>query len=357
MKDKRELLSALFEGQRALLAEDVAPFALLALAAVEREYPNHLSLYARDDEDLAPPRELTPVFFGAFDWHSSVHGHWTLARCARAFPEAPWAARCRERLDEAIREKHVAAEREFLVPRPTFERPYGLAWLLCLHRELVEWGAEDGDARRWAHTLEPVAHVARRHFTTWLPRLRYPVRTGVHSQTAFALGLALDWARENDAWFEELIRERAVALHGEDRDYPLHLEPSGEDFLSPSLGAADLMRRVLSPTDFRAWLQRALPGLASATEWLAPVEVTDRSDGRLCHLDGLHLSRAFMLRGVASALDSAEARSTLEAAAIEQAAAGLAAFATSGYEGTHWLGSFAVYLLSDAPAPVGARRT
>lgn len=356
MNGGREPLSALFGGRRELVATDLEPFAFLALAAVEREYPNHLSLYARDDEDLAPPRELTPIFFGAFDWHSSVHGHWTLARCARAFPEASWAACCRARLDKAIREERVSAEREFLVPRPTFERPYGLAWLLCLHRELASWGAEDGDARRWARTLEPLAHVARRHFTTWLPRLRYPVRTGVHNQTAFALGLAFDWARENDAGFEELIRERAVALHGKDRDYPLHLEPSGEDFLSPSLGAADLMRRVLSREAFGEWMQRALPSISIATEWLSPVEVTDRTDGRLCHLDGLHLSRAFMLRHVAAGLDSTEQRAALEAAAVEQGAAGLAAIETSGYEGTHWLGSFAVYLLTGAPGPGGGSR-
>ncbi len=346
-----EAVSSLLLGQRELTAGDVEPFVDLALAAVELEYPYNLSLYANTAADVAPPRKVTPIFYGAFDWHSSVHGHWTLARCARLFPEAHWAERCRAWLDEAIRPGSVEVERSFLEARPTFERPYGLAWLLCLHRELVSWASGgDRDARRWARTLEPLAAVAREHFAAWLPRLRYPVRTGVHSQSAFGLGLAHDWAAENDSGFEEQIRARAVDLYGDDRDYPLHLEPSGEDFLSPSLGVADLMRRVLPRSEFQAWWERVLPDAESAAEWLGPVEVTDRSDGRICHLDGLHLSRAFMLRSIAAALDpvGTDRRQALEDAALAQASAGLSAIEASSYEGTHWLGSFAVYLLTDA---------
>lgn len=345
-------MSSLLLGHRELAAGDVEPFVDLALAAVGLEYPYNLSLYASSEADVAPPRKVTPIFYGAFDWHSSVHGHWTLARCARLFPEAPWAEGCRAWLDEAFRPGNVEVERSFLEPRPTFERPYGLAWLLCLHRELASWAAADGDrnVERWARTLEPLAAVAREHFAAWLPRLRYPVRTGVHNQSAFGLGLAYDWATDNDPELEEQIRARAVDLYGGDRDYPLHLEPSGEDFLSPSLGAADLMRRVLPRAEFQAWWERVLPDAEGAAEWLGPVEVTDRSDGRICHLDGLHLSRAFMLRSIAAALDPTriDRRKALEEAALAQASAGLSAIEASSYEGTHWLGSFAVYLLTES---------
>jgi hypothetical protein len=345
-----ERVSSLLQGSRRLTADDVEHFVSLALTAIGQEYPTHLSLYARCDEDVAPAWQLTPIFFGAFDWHSSVHGHWTLARCARTFPEADWAERCKARLDQSIREDLVEEEREYLDPHPTFERPYGLAWLLCLHGELTSWAANDGDvdAERWARTLAPLARIARKHFATWLPRLRYPVRSGVHSQTAFALGLAFDWARENDSEFETLIRARAVDLYGDDRDYPLHLEPCGEDFLSASLGAADLMRRVLPRAEFQVWWERTMHSVENSADWLAPIEGIERGDGRLCHLDGLHLSRAFMLKSVAAALDPAlgDLRKKLEDAARLQSLAGLSAIEASSYEGTHWLGSFAVYLLT-----------
>jgi hypothetical protein len=325
----------------------LAPLAALALDCVEREYPNHVSLWLRDAADLALPRELFPAFHGCLDWHSAVHGHWLLARCLRSVPQAVYAARARDLLDRHLHADLLGRELRFLLPRPTFERPYGLAWLLRLHQDLAEWG--DPDALRWRAALDPLAELAARRLREWLPRLTHPVRSGVHSQTAFAMGLALDWARAlGSRETETVLCDRARDFHGADRAHALHLEPSGEDFLSPALGAADLMRRVLTASELAEWLTRALPDLVAPCEALRPVEPADRSDGRLAHLDGLNLSRAWMLLAIARRLPADEVRRPfLEALGAEHARAGLAAVCDGEYMGTHWLGSFALYLRSE----------
>jgi hypothetical protein len=327
--------------------------AALALGAIHREYPNHLLLLATSDADVRPPRELTPAFYGCFDWHSAVHGHWTLARLARLHPDAPFAADARAALARNLTAAALAAEHAFVArpERAGFERPYGLAWLLQLDAELRGWAAEgDGDAARWSGWLAPLSRLARERLAAWLPRLQWPIRSGEHSQSAFALGLVLDWARHaGDTVFADLVVARARAFHLDDRDAPVAYEPSGHDFLSPALAEADLMRRVLAPEPFASWLSHFLPDLAGpvATRWLTPVGVSDPADGKLAHLDGLNLSRAWMLEGVVAALPARHAaRAPLERAAAAHREAGLASLLGDHYAGTHWLGSFAAYLVT-----------
>jgi hypothetical protein len=334
------------EAQRPL----VERFAGFALAAVRREYPNHVSLYLSADADLAPPRELTPAFYGAFDWHSAVHGHWTLARAARLLEEGPAAVAARRVLAESLTDERLGAELRFLSApgRAGFERPYGLAWLLQLALELREW--EDPDAARWAAAVAPLASHAANVLRRWLPTLPWPVRGGEHTQTAFALGLARDWARgTGDPAMVELIDARARDFFEDDHDAPIAYEPGGHDFLSPVLGEADLMRRVFTPQRFASWLSAFLPSLATpvARRWLAPVVSPDPTDGKLSHLDGLNLSRAWMLEGIAAALPEGDPRILpLREAAGRHRVRGLAALDEAHYAGAHWLGSFAMYLVT-----------
>ncbi len=328
----------------------VARFARLALDCVHREYPNKIAHVLNSDDDVRPPRDLTPVFHGCFDWHSAVHGHWLLARLCRMYPDAPFAPEARAALAASFTPEKVVAELAYLrAPgRSTFERPYGLAWFLQLAAELHEW--DDADARTWAQTLAPLEREAADRLKSWLPKLSHPVRTGEHSQTAFALGLILDWARTTgEAEMAALVAERARQYYFWDRSANLAFEPDGQAFLSPILAEADLMRRILAPGEFAAWLSGFLPTLTGGNQpdWLVPAVVTDRSDGHLVHLDGLNLSRAWMLEGLSAGLPPGDARlPVLRAAAQAHRAAGLAAIADQQYEGGHWLGSFAVYLVT-----------
>ncbi len=322
----------------------------MALAAIAREYPYHLTVLLGADHDLGLPRTLTPAFRGAFDWHSSVHGHWTLVRALRLAPNAPWAPRARAALDTSLTGPRLEAEAAFLrAPgREGWERPYGLAWLLQLAAELRGWDAPM--ARQWGADLAPLEELAAARLLAWLGKLPWPVRSGEHSQSAFALGLLHDWAREaGRADASARIAERAVALYGGDRDAPVRYEPSGHDFLSPVLGEADLLRRCMPAGVFAPWLERFLPPADSPelARWLAPVASPDPADGKLAHLDGLNLSRAWMLEGVASALPAGHALGpVLARAAAAHREAGLTGLQGGHYMGTHWLGSFAMYLLT-----------
>ena len=327
-------------------------FARLALDCVQQEYPNKISHVLNDDGDVRPPRELTPAFYGCFDWHSSVHGHWLLARLARLYPHADYAEPARTALARSLTVGNIGAEvRYFQAPgRAGFERPYGAAWLLQLAAELREW--DDPDARRWHAALAPLETVAAMQITEWLPKLTHPIRVGEHSQTAFAFGLILDWAAvAGDTEMVELLQGRIADYYGDDRACPLHYEPSGHDFLSPCLAEADLVRRVVAPDVFADRLRDLLPGISEdgdPTGWLEPAVVTDASDGKLAHLDGLNLSRGWMLEGIAQALPDSDARRpALLAAARVHREAGLAAVTGEHYEGAHWLGTFATYLVTE----------
>jgi len=323
-------------------------FARLALDCVHREYPNKIAHVMQADEDAAPPRKLTPAFCGCFDWHSAVHGHWLLARLARTYPEAPFAGAAVDALERSLTAANIAAEVAYLdgEGRATFERPYGLAWLLQLAAELREW--EGPRPRAWSETLRPLEERAAERLREWLPKLSHPIREGEHNQTAFAFGLALDWAGiAGDDGMRELLEERIRTLYLPDRNCPLEYEPSGQDFLSPCLAEADLVRRVLAPPAFAAWLGAFLPGipLDGSPGWIEPAVVTDRADGKLAHLDGLNLSRAWMLEGILAGLPADDPRRRSVAAAAEShREAGLGAVTGEHYEGGHWLGSFAVYL-------------
>lgn len=339
-------------GPSALDAAAAGRFAELALGCVHREYPNKISHVLHDDADARPPRALTPAFYGCFDWHSSVHGHWLLARLARLFPDAPFAARARAALARSLTAENVAGEVAYLrgEGRASFERPYGLAWLLALAGELRRF--EDDEGRSWAEALWPLETEVAARLRSWLPKLHYPIRIGEHAQTAFAFGLVHDWARlSGDAETRGLLESRARAYYEADRSCPLSYEPSGEDFLSPCLAEADLMRRLLPQAAYARWLSRFLPGIPASggAGWLPIGVVTDRSDPKLAHLDGLNLSRAWMLEGIASALPPRDPRlPALRAAARAHADAALPAVTGEHYEGGHWLGTFAVYLTTRA---------
>ncbi|MCX7052592.1 MAG: DUF2891 domain-containing protein [Proteobacteria bacterium] len=327
-------------------------FANLALHCAHMEYPNKISHTLGSDADVRPPRELAPAFFGCYDWHSSVHAHWLLVRLARQFPQAPFAAEARAALAQSLTPAHIAGEvAYFQTPgRASYERPYGLAWLLLLAAELRAW--DDPQAHAWSQTLSPLEAEVVQRLGNWLPKLRYPIRVGEHSQTAFAFGLVHDWARvTHDAAMQSLIESKARAFYAGDRNCPLAYEPSGEDFLSPCLAEADLMRRILPPREYGAWLRHFLPVIPTSAKrtWLAPGEVTDRSDPKLAHIDGLNLSRSWMLLGIASGLPQGDRRiGALNAAAEAHAAAALPAVTGEHYEGGHWLGTFAVYLTTRA---------
>jgi hypothetical protein len=323
-------------------------FAKLALACVEKEYPNKISHVLNSDADVAPPRKLTPAFHGCYDWHSSVHGHWLLVRLLRTFPNASFAGPAREALRKSLTAENLKQEAAYLRAegRASFERPYGLAWLLQLCAELREW--DDNQAREMSANLRPLEDAAVERLKIWLPKLSHPVRIGEHDQTAFGLGLTLDYARstKNDS-FARVVEDSARKFFLTDKDCPLNYEPSGEDFLSPCLGEADVMRRVLSQTEFVKWLNDFMPQIPTTGngDWLKPVVSPDPSDPKLAHLDGLNLSRAWMLEGILSALPRDDPRrAALKAAADAHRRAGLDAVTGAHYEGGHWLGSFAVYL-------------
>ena len=334
-------------------------FAALALACVHKEYPNKLAHSLNSDADVGPPHKLTPAFYGCYDWHSSVHGHWLLARLTRTYPDAPFTPQSRAALQQSLTEANITQEVAYLQAegRASFERPYGLAWLLQLGAELREWAAEEKTpyARELSAHLSPLEQAAAGRLKTWLPKLSYPVRSGEHSQTAFSLGLMIDYARNaGDRDFVDLLTMKARAFYLKDKDCPMAYEPSGEDFLSPCLAEADVMRRVLTPTEFAAWLRRFLPQLSGngSGDWLHPEKSPDQSDPKLAHIDGLNLSRAWMLEGIASGLPQNDARlGALRASAAAHRAAGIAAVTGEHYEGGHWLGSFAVYLMSRRGIP------
>jgi len=334
-------------------------FAKLALACVEKEYPNKISHVLNSDTDVAPPRKLTPAFYGCYDWHSSVHGHWLLVRLLRTFPDGSFAGAAREALRKSLTAENLKQEAAYLrgEGRTSFERPYGLAWLLQLCAELRDW--DDDQAREMAANLRPLEEAAVERLENWLPKLSHPVRIGEHDQTAFGLGLMLDYARSTKSdSFARLVVDSAKKFFLSDQDCPLNYEPSGEDFLSPCLAEADVMRRLLSQEEFTKWLNKFMPQIPTIrnADWLPVTVSPDRSDPKLAHLDGLNLSRAWMLEGIISALPPDNPRRPALAAAAEaHRRAGLAAVTGEHYEGGHWLGSFAVYLTTQRGIQGGSR--
>ncbi len=336
-----------------LNAAEASHFAELALRCIRKEYPNKPDHVMNNASEIRGPRELHPAFYGCFDWHSSVHGHWMLVRLLRRFPDLPEAERIRRALNENLSEENLRAETAYLGQenRQSFERTYGWAWLLKLSEELYLW--KDPDAQRWHRNLQPLAEAIASKYVDFLPKQTYPIRTGVHPNTAFGLAFAMDYAHAlGNGKLESLIAERSRTYFSADADYPASWEPGGEDFFSPCLMEADLMRRVMRPKEFAEWFHRFLPDVRSGrpASLLNPAVVTDRSDPKLVHLDGLNLSRAWCMRNVAGALTREDpARRILLDSADRHARAALGHVASGDYMGEHWLASFAVYLLTENP--------
>jgi len=324
-------------------------FAKLALACIDRPYPNKPEHTMDTAADVRSPEDFHPAFFGCFDWHSSVHGHWMLVRLLRVQPDLAPAGEIRARLEAHFSPDAVAAETGYMdrVSARSFERPYGWAWTLRLANELEGW--EDAQGKRWRDHIRPLENKVVERLADYLKKLTNPIRTGVHPNTAFALAEALDYARSvGRKDLDAAVIARSRDYFGKDRSCPFAYEPSGEDFFSPCLEEADLMRRVLPGPEFSRWLTQFWPDLsASATNVLSPAVVTDPTDPKLVHLDGLNLTRAWTLRGIANTLARGDSRrAALEAMASVHEKAGLARVSSGNYEGEHWLASFAVYLLT-----------
>lgn len=329
----------------------VAAFSSLALDCITTEYPNKPGLVMVGDESALTPRQLHPVFYGCFDWHSSAHGHWLLVRLLKLYPDHPEAGRVREALRAQFAAAALLTEAEYF-DQPhnrSFERMYGWAWLLRLVMELRSF--DDPDALAWARRLAPLEQRIVSLTLDYLPRLDWPIRTGVHPNTAFALGQALDYARAaGHAELEQLVVGKSLSYYGEDRQYPVEYEPSGEDFFSAALAEADLMRRVLPRGEYSKWLEDFFPGLRQGDlgRLLEPATVSDVTDGKIVHLAGLNLHRAWTMRSVARALPEGDPRAdVLLESAAEHLAAGLDYVFSGHYEGEHWLATFAVYGLTE----------
>jgi hypothetical protein len=322
-------------------------FAQLALSHITREYPNVLYHVLNGPEDVRSPRELHPIFFGSMDWHSSVHGYWLLATILRLYPENPESTAIRELFDAQLTPAKVRAELEYLdAPlRTIFERPYGWAWLLMLSAELSRHATDDG--RRWSKTLAPLSDAFVTRFTAFLPKATYPIRVGTHYNSAFALTLALEYAEvAADDAFRHLLVNKALAWYGNDRNCQAW-EPGGDDFLSSALMEAECMRRARAMNQFEAWMDAFLPGIANRepATLFEPAMVSDRSDGKIAHLDGLNLSRAWCWRSLATAWPDEDPR---HAIALDAANVHLAAsmpHVAGDYMGEHWLATFALLAL------------
>jgi len=333
-----------------LNAESASHFVRLALKCVKKEYPNKPEHVMNDASEVLNPAAFHPAFYGCYDWHSSVHGHWMLVRILKTFPDLPEAAEIRSVLNENLTAGNIEAEVKYLNQpgRKSFERTYGWAWLLKLVEELAGWQDEDG--RLWRENVEPLADEVVKLYIDFLPKQTYPIRRGVHPNTAFGMAFALDYARQaGKAEFEKLLVERSLSYFSQDAGCPAAWEPDGDDFFSPCLMEAELMRRVLSPAQFPEWFHRFIPGLAQGepVSLLKPADVSDRSDPRIVHLDGLNLSRAWCMLGIARALpENDPLQPILAGAVVRHAEATLPHIASGSYEGEHWLASFAVYLLS-----------
>jgi len=331
----------------------VEQFARLALGAVVHAYPNKPAHVITSDDDLLTPAQRHPVFWGSFDWHSAVHSHWLLVRLLKLYPDNAVAGDVRDYLNSAFTKEKLQGEADYFHLDGTtgFERMYGWAWLLQLARELDSF-TEDSDAASWREHIRPLEEIIVERTLNYLPRLKHPIRTGVHPDTSFALSFAIDYARQTDnTELAAMVLGRARTFYIDDKNYPAAYEPSGEDFFSSALNEADLMRRVLNNDEYADWLNDFLPNISTigAINLLTPVAVSDVTDGRLVHLAGLNLSRAWTLSGIASALgDQPKAQNVLRSASEKHLQAGLDYVFSGNFMGEHWLASFAIYHMTGA---------
>ncbi|MCB0658460.1 MAG: DUF2891 domain-containing protein [Saprospiraceae bacterium] len=314
----------------------------LPLKCISQEYPNKPGNTMGDSSYVLGPRAQHPAFYGCFDWHSAVHGHWSLVRLLKKYPDLADAQQIRYKLDQNLSERNIDAEVRFFEDKhnSSYERTYGWAWLLKLAEELETW--DDPQAKRWLNHLQPLTQLIVQKYKSFLPKLLYPVRTGEHPNTAFGLSLALDYAlTAGDTSLQHAIIDRATYFYGQDQNCPINWEPGGFDFLSPCLEEAALMADVLPADRFQSWFTAFLPDLSS----LEPAQVSDRSDGKLVHLDGLNLSRAWCLYILSRKLPGQA--EYLRSLADKHLATSLANITDGDYAGEHWLGTFALYALSE----------
>ncbi|MBL0055680.1 MAG: DUF2891 domain-containing protein [Chitinophagaceae bacterium] len=331
------------KGQLALTIAGASHFARLPLRCIEKELPYKTGITFSDSSLITAPRNYHPVFYGCFDWHSSVHGHWMLARLMRSFPGLPETKQIREIFDRHFTEANIKKEIQLFRTKDnkSFERTYGWAWLLQLQDELLGWN--DEGAKRWSQAIQPLADELSKLTVDYLNKIVYPIRVGEHSNLAFGLSLMFDYAEHRkDDKLSAAIRVAAGRFYGKDKNCPFGWEPGGSDFLSPCLEEADLMRKVLPPAQFMGWLKKFMPQLFDPTLKIEPGKVKDRTDGKLVHLDGLNLSRAWCLKGIAAVTGNKH----LLQLANEHLEAALPQVASGDYAGEHWLASFAVYALT-----------
>lgn len=313
--------------------------ASLPLSCIQQEYPNKMGAIYEKASDIGAPKDQHPAFYGCFDWHSAVHGHWVLVRLLKAFPDLDNQEQIRKQLNENLTAANIQAEVAYFDLNSyteSYERTYGWAWLLQLANELKSW--DDAEAKEWYQNIKPLADLVIEKYKEYLPKLNYPIRVGEHTNTAFGLTFAWDYAQAvGDKELVKLIEKRAKDFYLTDANCPISWEPSGYDFLSPCLEEADLMRRILPETEFKTWFKAFLPVIE-----LVPATVSDRTDGKLVHLDGLNFSRAWCLYGIANQYPEYE---NLLEIADEHLDFSLGNIVDGDYAGQHWLGSFALYAL------------
>ena len=324
-------------------------WAQLVLKGINTEFPTKLSLVYSDANQIARPRHHFPAFYGCFDWHSSVHGHWVLVRLLKSYPDLEIAPRIRKELGVHLLADNLRKEADFFArdEQKTFERMYGWAWLLRLATELDAWN--DPQGKQWRENIRPLESVLTDRISDYLPRLTYPIRIGQHTDTSFALGQILDYAEAvGDEDLETLVRQRALDFYADDRSFPVEYEPSGHDFFSSCWNEADLMRRVMSQPDFVRWFAIFLPAISKQISdgTIEPVVVSDVTDPKIVHLAGLNLNRAWCLKAVAAALPKEhDIRSKLDRSAKLHLAEGLRYINSGHYEGDHWLATFGLYAI------------
>jgi hypothetical protein len=334
----------------AMTEEKAMVFVRLAIKGISKEFPNKPADVLNGDDDVMGPRQVHPAFYGCYDWHSAVHGHWMLVRILKRFPDLPLQAEIRSALAANLTKKNLEIEALYF-SRPnakSYERPYGWSWLLKLAEELHTWN--DSQGNEWSANLKPLTDAIVKQYLDYFPKQTYPIRSGVHSSTAFGLSFALDYARTvGNSELEDLIIERSRYYFAKDENIPASWEPDGADFFSPSLIEADLMRRVMTQDEFRSWLSKYLPHIdqGDPPNLLQPATVSDRTDPQLVHLDGLNISRAWCMRNIAAIYpESSSIHKTLITAARCHAQAAIPYISSGDYAGEHWLASFATYLLT-----------
>src|SRR5450830_997431 len=327
--------------------ELAAAYTEMPLTYLRQEYPNHIMHVLNNADDVLSPRALHPVFYGCYDWHSAVHGYWLLLRCARLYPTLPTQDKITAIFEEHFTAAFMAQETAYFQVggRASFERPYGFGWILGLAQELA--ASPHPRAAAWHAAMQPLTMEIRQRLLDYLGKLTYPIRVGTHYNTAFALTLALDYARAaGDDELSSTITQAALRYYVADQDYPAHYEPGGDEYLSAALTEAMLMSKVLEGEVFVNWFEHFLPQLAQVTSLMQPAQVSDRTDPKIAHLDGLNLSRAWCMQDIASRLPAVHhAQMTLASAAQRHLQASIEHVVGSHYSGGHWLASFALLAL------------